>query len=330
VIPAFRPQERAMNGTQRTDHMILTLRGRGRTVIDRRGKNPVNKDYPYGQVRGGIAGVTKVIQHWTGDGFNRRTITDIVGKDYGLDTISALMSVEDEIKLIEWYARLHIRNDGGVWGGIAYGVMVFPSGRIYVNWDIGTLTYHAYNVNGYSYAICFPSSQNQGPTPECLLSTNHVWYYLFEETPEMPAGWSDLYGHNEAKIFDPQNQTACPGVAMTAQVRAARESGAPTVNISLTGGGSPPVAVDTGADSASKTLLAWFNRLPVDVQGDKSNATFYEARVDFSSLFPTIQGQQRAIIGEYVAGWYKPDGSVSPIHPQVRVALESAKKITRL
>ncbi len=234
-LPVIVPTERKkpMNGKQRTDHLIATLRARGREVIDRRGLNPVNRSHPYGQVRGGLGGVTKIVQHWTGDGFNRATIRTITGTDYGLDTISAAMSVADEIDLLNWYANYHISKDGGTWGGIAYGITIFPSGRIYVNWDIGTLTYHAFSVNGYSYALCFPSSQNQGPTPACLLSANHVWYYLCEETPEIPAGWADLLGHNECKALDGQNQTSCPGVAMTAQVQRARAQAGPTVTLSL-------------------------------------------------------------------------------------------------
>lgn len=216
-----------------TDRMIATLRKRGRTVDDLRGTLPINRAHPYGLVRGGLGGVKKLIQHWTGDAFSRATIKAITGTDYGGDTFPEAMSREDEIDALAWYAKLHIARDGGTWGGIAYGVVVFPSGRTYVNWDIGTLTYHAFSVNGYSYAICSPASNGQAPTKAALVSLNHIWQVLCEETPEIPAGWGDLYGHSEAKQFDGNNQTSCPGPGLLAHVQQARATKAPSVPLAI-------------------------------------------------------------------------------------------------
>lgn len=230
-----------------TDRYIAALRQRGCAVTDLRGKLPVNPNpaHRYGLVRGGLGGVTKLIQHWTGDAFNRATIAKIVGTDYGLSTISATMSPADEIDLLTWYALFHIGRDGGTWGGIAYGTLVLPSGRVYVAWDIGTLTYHAFSVNGYSYALSTPASNGQAPTPAQLAALNHCWQVLCEETPEIPAGWGDLWGHTEAKRFDPQNQTSCPGPALLAHVQRARGAGAPSVAL-----GAPTPPPDTAAPPA--------------------------------------------------------------------------------
>lgn len=218
-----------MAPNEATDRMIAALRARGREVIDLRGKLPINPNPAnrYGLVRGGLGGVTKLIQHWTGDAFGQ----SVPGAGVPGGTIPATLTVAQETALLAWYAAYHRSKDGGTWGGIAYGTMVLPSGRIYVNWDIGTLTYHAFDVNGYSYALCCPASNGQAPTGEQLASLNHVWWVLCEETPEIPAGWGDLWGHSEAKQFDPRNQTSCPGPGLLAHVQRARAAGGPSVTI---------------------------------------------------------------------------------------------------
>lgn len=225
-----------------TDRMIATLKARGVAVYDLRGRLPVNASASrrYGLVAGGLAGVKKLIQHWTGDAFSRATLRTITGTDYGGDAISAAMTVEDEIDLLTWYATYHIGRDGGTWGGIAYGLMVMPSGRVYVNWDIGTLTYHAFNANADSYALCCPASNGQGPTPGQLVALNHVWQVLCEGTPEIAAGWGDLWGHTEARRFDARNQTSCPGPGLLAHVQRARAGGAPSVDLGAAVAPMPP------------------------------------------------------------------------------------------
>lgn len=216
-----------------TDRMIATLRARGVAVYDLRGSLPVNGQarYRYGLVAGGLAGVRKLIQHWTGDAFTRATIRAITGTDYGGNTISAAMTIEDEIDLLTWYANYHIGLDGGTWGGIAYGTLILPSGRVYVAHDLGTRTNHAYNTNAESYALCCPAANGQAPTPGQLVALNHVWQVLCEGTPEIPAGWGDLWGHSEARRFDARNQTSCPGPGLLAQVQRARATGAPGVDL---------------------------------------------------------------------------------------------------
>lgn len=245
--------------TEATGRYIATLRARGVDVTDLRGKLPVNAKPAnrYGLVRGGLGGVTKLIQHWTGDSFNRATIKQITGADYGDGTISASMSPEDERDLLTWYANYHIGKEGGTWGGIAYGTLVMPSGRVYVAWDIGTLTYHAFSVNGYSYALCCPASNGQAPTAAQLVALNHCWQVLCEETPEIPAGWGDLYGHTEARQFDAQNQTTCPGPALLAHVRKARATGAPSVTLPTQPGAGSVVEAPTAPDDPAtwKTFL---------------------------------------------------------------------------
>lgn len=226
---------RMVSMRQFTDEKIAQLRARGRDVTDLRGRLPVNRDPAnrYGPLANGLASVEYIIHHYTGDRFLRATIKAIVGTDYGLDRISERMSAADEVDLITWYANYHIGRDGGDWGGIAYHVMVLPSGRIYVNWDIGLLTYHAFaGGNRRSVAVCCPSSFDQDPTPAQLVALNHVWWVLCEESPEIPAGHGQLIGHKEAVMLDRQNQTACPGKFLD-HVRRYRESGQPTVALDL-------------------------------------------------------------------------------------------------
>ena len=253
-----------MNPQERTDAMIAALRAAGCEVIDVRGKLPVNP-HPanrYGLVRGGLGGVTKVVQHWTGDSFNRATVRQVTGTDYGVDRISEAMSVDDELDMLRWYANYHISKDGGSWGGIAYGTLFFPSGRVYVAWNIGTLTYHAFSVNGYSYALCCPNANGQALTPRQLAAMNRTWLYLFEETPEIPAAWADLLGHAEAKRFDAQNQTSCPGPEILRHVQQARSTGKPTVSLASNaagaiadGLGKTPTAPDGEAANPSALRL---------------------------------------------------------------------------
>lgn len=258
-----------MNAQQRTDAMIEALRARGRTVVDMRGKLPINPDprYRYGMLAKGMQSVAHYIQHWTGDAFSRATIAKITGTDYGLDTIPESMAQADEIDMLTWYANFHISRDGSTWGGIAYGTMVFPSGRIYVNWNIGTLTYHAFSENAESYAVCCPNSNGQAPTAAQLVSLNHVWHYLCEETPEAPAGWDDLYGHTEAKRFDAQNQTTCPGAALLAHVQRARATGKPTVEIALGGGAAAGPSGDAAALRAFGDAIAFNERGNIEWEG---------------------------------------------------------------
>jgi hypothetical protein len=196
----------------KTDRMIATLRARGLEVHDMRGQLPINPNPAHHYDTMPLSEVRYIIHHWTGDTFTRETIRNITGSDYGMDVIPPTMSVQDEIDMLRWYANLHIARDDKTWGGIAYGVMVFPSGRVYVNWDIGTFTYHAWHgANRQSYATCCPNANAAAPHPAQLLALQHVWDILCFETPEIPAGREQLFGHLEAKFLDPRNDTACPG-----------------------------------------------------------------------------------------------------------------------
>lgn len=192
-----------------TNRMITMLRERGFEVHDMRGHLPVNRDHPYGKIP--HSAVQYYIHHWTGDSFSRNTIEQITGTDYGVSVITPNMSVEDEIDMLEWYANYHIGKDDGTWGGIAYGTLVFPSGRVYVAWDIGTFTYHAYTANNKSYATCCPNANGAQPTPQQLFALSNVWDVLCFHTPEIPAGHPQLWGHGEATFIDSRNVTSCPG-----------------------------------------------------------------------------------------------------------------------
>jgi hypothetical protein len=82
-------------------------------------------------------------------------------------------------------------------------------------------------------------------------------------------------------------------------------------------------------DTISAALNAWYATLPAELQGSKDNGVFYEANIDFSTLYPHIVGPQRAIVGEYCAAWFYPDGHILPIFPRDRVRLEDAGKIVK-
>jgi hypothetical protein len=238
---------RAMaTGKEVTDRHIASWTARGRWVVDNRGWLQLKTDrqgrpIQYGKIP--LAGITYAIHHWTGDQFTRATIQKISGAGVVPgNTIPASLTWEQERAMVKWYHELH---QGKGWPGIAYPFMVFPSGRIHVNWDIGTLSYHAFSVNGYSVATCCPNSNGQPPEPEQLVSINHVWYALFEETPEIPADWSHLLGHTEARILDAQNQTVCPGTAYLGHVKQARETGVPSVPIDVSGNPTTPTTPPT-------------------------------------------------------------------------------------
>lgn len=196
-----------------TGRMVAALRDQGFEVHDVRGRLPVNPnpEYRYGTIP--LSQVRYVIQHWTGDRFTRETIKAITGTDYGVDYITPLMTVDDEIDMLRWYANYHIGLDGGTWGGIAYGTLVFPSGRIYVAWDIGTLTYHAFDANRQSYAVAAPLANWAEPTPATIRGLFAIWDIL-NAAPEIDVTPERFLGHKEAIILDGRNQTACPGTVL--------------------------------------------------------------------------------------------------------------------
>lgn len=200
-----------------TERLIAGVRARGVEVIDQRGKLPVNARHPYGQLRGGAGGVKVLAVHWTGDMFSRAFFEGLGLPDDGGDgMIDAGWTAAQEKRLLDWYAVFHISKDGGTWGGIAYGLLPFPSGRVHVCWDVGVLTYHAYNANGQSYALCCPSSRGQAPTVAQRRGLQAALDVLTGETPEVPATRADVWGHNELRFIDDRNVTSCPGPALLA------------------------------------------------------------------------------------------------------------------
>lgn len=202
-----------------TERLIEGARARGVETIDQRAKLPVNANHPYRRLpgaNGGAASVRHIIQHWTGDMFTRAFFEGLGLPDDGGDgLIDASWTVEQEKRMLDWYARLHIAKDGGVWGGIGYGGLAFPSGRLHIAWDVGVQTYHAFNANAVSYALCCPSSRGQGPTEAQLRAVRAALDVLTRETPEVPATPADVWGHGEAHFLDSRNRgTACPGPAL--------------------------------------------------------------------------------------------------------------------
>ena len=196
---------------QPTERMIRLLREVGLEVHDIRGALPVNSNPQHRYSTMALSQVRYVVFHWTGDRFTRETLKTITGTDYGVGVIVPHMTPEDEMDLLRWYANYHIGRDGGTWGGIAYGTLILPSGRVYVAWSIGTRTYHAFNANSLSYAVCSPNSNAALPNPRQLQACRAVWHVLAHMTPEIEVERSRVIGHLEAVILDPRNTTACPG-----------------------------------------------------------------------------------------------------------------------
>lgn len=200
-----------------TNRYIDAIRQRGVEVIDVRGQLPINPDpsLRYGLVPRGIGGVSYAIVHWTGDRFTSAFFADLGVPDVGGDgIIDADLAADDEIRLLRWYADYHIGRDEGTWGGLAYGTLALPSGRVYVAWDIGTLTYHAYHANARSYALACPLSRGAAPTAAQLAGLRAALDALVE-TPEAPVTAGQVLGHQEAWVLDTRNRgTACPGTVL--------------------------------------------------------------------------------------------------------------------
>lgn len=239
-----------------TDRMIKLLRERGLEVHDMRGKLKGNPKYDYGTVHS----VAYIILHYTGDAFSRNFFKTVTGTDYDTSgPIPATMSHDDEVDLVKWYDNYHAGRDGGTWPGIAYGVLVFPSGRVYVNFDIGKLSYHAFRANDVSYAISCPNSQNQNPTGPQERGINNVIDILVNHTPEIPADHKDVYGHKEATFLDSKNTTACPG-KFSHVAPHWRTHNAPTVPLTVTGN---PVEELVFPETGKKLVLGfrahWLN-----------------------------------------------------------------------
>lgn len=296
-----------------TDRLIAALRARGREVIDVRGELPVNPNplYRYGLLAGGLAGVEYLIVHWTGDAFTTAVLAQMGVPDIGGDgVIDAELSVADERRLLSWYAAYHWAKDGGTWGGLAYGLLVLPSGRIYVAWDVGTLTYHAWTgANRRSYALSCPISRGVPPTPAQVQGLLAALTVLCEETPEIPAGRSQVYGHGEATFLDSRNSTSCPGTVLP-HVRAFRDgtlvlpAPAPPVGEEirfpgspyLVGGGFAAVYRGLGERAAPLIGLPESGEVDVVINGAPRRVQLFE----------------RATLAWYPPG--TPDG-VAPDHP---------------
>lgn len=249
------PQKGEVSMLPALDQRLITaLRARGLDVTDVYGRLPVNNAYPYGQIAGGVSGIQHLAVHYTGDRFTAatlHTITGIAVGDAGDGAIPASLTPEQELDLLRWYANYHISKDNGTWGGIAYVILIMPSGRIYWAWPLGTLTYHAYNANANTLAICCPISNDAEPTPQQITGLYGVLDVLCWHTPELPAGAGQVWGHQELTFLDARNVTACPGKLLPA-AQAYRhdlhEVAAPVVPLPDVAPQAPPVIVNPHAE----------------------------------------------------------------------------------
>jgi hypothetical protein len=254
------------------ERFLADMRSLGLIATNLHGQLPVNRNtrYQYGKLPGGYSGAEYIAVHWTGDAFSDETIRIITGTNYNTGgKISPDMTVDDEIDMVKWYAAYHVSKDGGTWGGIAYHVLVFPSGRIYLNWPLDTWTYHAFNANDDSIAVCCPNSRGAEPTHQQLVGLNAVLLWLTTQCPEIPADHTKVYGHRELTMLDSRNGgTQCPGTLLPT-VREFRATGRATVDISTPN----PVPIDSttpyNIDQANKRalLLDAANALPFTFRG---------------------------------------------------------------
>jgi hypothetical protein len=91
-----------------------------------------------------------------------------------------------------------------------------------------------------------------------------------------------------------------------------------------------PVVV-AAEDPVSKRLNKWYESIqPLELQGDKSPATFHEVQIDFTGFPAGVPTSARGIVGEYIGGWYSPEqDQIFPLFPKDRAQLEATGKLTR-
>lgn len=252
------------------DRFLSDLRARGRIATDLRKVLPLNKKYPYGLIPGSYGGVKSIACHWTGDSFTAETIRTITGTLYGTGgQISPQMTVDDEIDMAKWYAAYHITKDQGTWGGVAYHIFIFPSGRIYLNHNLNVMTYHAFNANSKCIAISCPNSNKAQPHQEQLVSWNEVVMWLTTECPEIPAAYKDVWGHKELTFYDTRNSgTECPGTFLP-HIQKFRTTGTPTVTLNPVNPVPSGSNSDYDKDQAYKRnlLLEKADSMPFNIKG---------------------------------------------------------------
>ncbi len=295
------PQEGSMTVEQR---FLAALGAR-----DMRQELPRNPAHPYGRLPHGLRSIEHIAVHWTGDNFTDQTIVVITDTNYHTGgVISPRMTEDDEIDMLWWYAKYHIGKDGGTWGGIAYHITIFPSGRIYLNHDFATWTYHAFNANTRSIAVCCPNSRQTEPTPEQLVGLNRVLEWLCWECPEIPAGHRQVYGHKELAFIDDRNaDTICPGTFLP-HVRQYRESGKPTVP--LADPAPAPAPAPTPAPPPAP------RRLPLPHNVSDNPAAWHDEVTDkwviqreFLDLYLSFGDKALHLFGHPVSGMYRDDQS---------------------
>lgn len=82
-------------------------------------------------------------------------------------------------------------------------------------------------------------------------------------------------------------------------------------------------------DPISQALVSWYMTNSKAAQGSLDNKTFYECDVNFSSIYPELQGWQRAIRGEFLFAWFHPDGEISCVHPEDIVELDETGMVRK-
>lgn len=92
---------------------------------------------------------------------------------------------------------------------------------------------------------------------------------------------------------------------------------------------SVPVPTPPSPDPISVRLVSWYKSNTLEAQGSLDNAVFWECDVNFSQIYPELQGWQRAIRGEFLRAWFHPDASVSCIHPEDWAELEITDMIRK-
>lgn len=175
-----------------------------------------------------LSDISIIAQHW-----------DAVYRPKGYDTLQR----------IKEQANYHINKDwGGGYGadGLQYHLEVDNAGEVYWCRDFTDVLWHVSDANFRSLGISC-HALNQDPTREMAEALQIIYDVLTTQTPEIPAGRANVFGHKEI----PSNATACPGNFMTL-VLEYRASGKITTSRYIYDFG--PIGADLEADMK---VFAW-------------------------------------------------------------------------
>ena len=159
-----------------TTDFIKYLRGKGHSVVDRRGKANGGNNH-----NRSLAGLTKGGQHW--DGVANGTISG---------------------------HERHWRNTLG-WRDGGYTAFVNNVGTIYVNYDFEKRTNGVGNHNTYSLNFCYGGNWSNPLNQTQKNALADMWTFVVNDNRTNINSFNDIWGHKE---FPGHSTNACPGLNM--------------------------------------------------------------------------------------------------------------------